>query len=137
MSRERDGWRPIQGRDAPAAIPPGLHELRCRIEALIDALIVFLDATDAAAEDREEEGDREPSLGAGKALPFSRPASVGGRRLVTHEDGLNQAHWGERPADPARLDCEWDVTDEGEADAPEDQPRADGSITRLRQRQRR
>jgi hypothetical protein len=119
MSNKHPDRRPAHCRCAPIAGQPRFHELRCRIEALIDALIVFLDAVDAPSEDREDDGDREPSLSAGEALPFSRVALVNGRRLVTHEDGLDQTHWGERPKDPTPLDGEWDAGDEGESEEAE------------------
>jgi hypothetical protein len=122
MSNKRPARRPARARHTSIADQPRFAELRCQIEALIDALIVFLDATDAPMEDREDDGDHEPSLGAGEALPFSRVVVVNGRRLVSYSDGLDQTHWGERPADPAPLDGEWDVVDEGEADDVEADP---------------
>ncbi len=122
MSNKRPARRPARCRCTLTAGHPRFHELRSRIEALIDALIVFLDATDAPIEDREDEGDCEPSLGAGEALPFSWVVVVNGRRLVSYSDGLDQTHWGERPADPAPLDGEWDAGDEGEPDDVEADP---------------
>ncbi len=122
MSDKYPARRLARGRHTPIAGQPRFRELRSRIETLIDALIAFLDAVDAPMEDQEDQGDREPSLGASEALPFSRVALVDGRPLVTYGDGLDQTRWGERAVNPSGLDSEWDIADEGEADGPEARP---------------